>query len=259
MSQKIEEIKLLKKVVHDLEPYLPQLILVGGWAPYLYAHYLWKQPEHQPLKTMDIDFGVLKGAQKYNETIAQRVRKQNYGEHHLNMGKLNPFVPIVQIDGLKADVEFISPMNDAIEVQKWMVGQEIKVNEIIHFDVLLQDPISIMLDGLSLQVAAPSRFVFHKLLTFTQRMGDFKREKDLYYAFFVLLFHPEAFQLVKEVQKMIHTHSCGLEVEKNIKLYFEDPHDKGPAIVSKLCSGTFIERSFQDVKQTSFEKFSELI
>lgn len=94
--------------MEDLEDFLPYLVLVGGWVPFLYSRYLWKIP-YEPIKTVDIDFGF--GDIDFNghETIAARIKKKNCGEHHLKMGHASPFVPIVQIEGgLKADVEFIT-------------------------------------------------------------------------------------------------------------------------------------------------------
>lgn len=251
--------KLLSKVLHDLEDYLPELILVGGWVPYLYAKYLWKNIEHVPLKTMDIDFGVGRATIKYTETIAQRVRRKNYGEHHVKMGKVNPFVPIVKVDGQKADVEFITSKQNLDKARKSIIGAEIKLNEIKDFEILLENPMKIKLDKISLNVASAERFVFHKLLTFTEREGQFKRDKDLYYTFYVLYFHPHAKTIVKEIRNLIRNHPRGVKVKTNIEKYFEDENDKGPKIIEKLCSGTSMERLILDVKEEAFQIISGLI
>jgi hypothetical protein len=110
---------LLIKVVKDLEDFLPHLVLVGGWVPFLYVRFLWEETTQDPLMTMDIDFGLRNMAFKGKETIAQRVIKKNYGEHHLEIGKDVPFVPIVQSKkGARADVEFISDENTPEDVRR---------------------------------------------------------------------------------------------------------------------------------------------
>ncbi|HZG42602.1 MAG TPA: GSU2403 family nucleotidyltransferase fold protein [Longimicrobium sp.] len=39
MSQQIELEQALRRVLFELGPYLPDVVLIGGWVPYLYRHY----------------------------------------------------------------------------------------------------------------------------------------------------------------------------------------------------------------------------
>jgi hypothetical protein len=102
--------KLLLKAIDDLSDFLPYLVLVGGWVPYIYAKYIWHDVPNVAVMTSDIDFGV--GIKEYegNESIASRVRKLGYGEHHISMDRAVPFVPVVKLSGSseKTDVEFIT-------------------------------------------------------------------------------------------------------------------------------------------------------
>jgi serine/threonine protein phosphatase 1 len=50
--------KLLIKVIGDLADFLPYFVLVGGWIPYIYAKYIWKDVPSMAVTTGDIDFGV---------------------------------------------------------------------------------------------------------------------------------------------------------------------------------------------------------
>ncbi len=88
--------KLLIKVIDDLADFLPYLVLVGGWVPYIYARYIWKDIPSMAVTTGDIDFGV--GDHDYNgkDTIASRVQRLGYGERHASMDRMIPFVPIVK-------------------------------------------------------------------------------------------------------------------------------------------------------------------
>lgn len=82
MPEKPKELELLLKVLDDLRDFMPYLVLVGGWVPYLYARYFWKGIRHEPLTTVDIDFGFKDAPEPKAETIADRVKKMDYGEHH---------------------------------------------------------------------------------------------------------------------------------------------------------------------------------
>ncbi len=99
--------KLLLKVIDDLSDFLPYLVLVGGWVPYIYAKYIWHDVPNVAVTTSDIDFGVGIKEYKGNESIASRVRKLGYDEHHISMDRTVPFVPVVKLydSSEKADVE----------------------------------------------------------------------------------------------------------------------------------------------------------
>ena len=56
------------ETVEILKDYLPQIVVVGGWCPYLYAHYLWKRKIPNIPTTLDIDLGVLETGSKHFET-----------------------------------------------------------------------------------------------------------------------------------------------------------------------------------------------
>ena len=43
MSKKFQSnSNLLIKVINDLSDFMPYLVIVGGWVPYIYAKYVWK-------------------------------------------------------------------------------------------------------------------------------------------------------------------------------------------------------------------------
>ena len=48
----------LFKTLAVLRPYLPQIVIGGGWVPFLYYRYLAKNREHTPVLTRDIDLMV---------------------------------------------------------------------------------------------------------------------------------------------------------------------------------------------------------
>lgn len=100
------EMLLLLKVLRDIEEFLPYLVLVGGWVPLLYSRYLWKIKQEPPL-TIDIDFGFKDTVYRGKDTVADRMIKKKYGEHHVEMGRETPFVPIVTSEGAKSQLSTI--------------------------------------------------------------------------------------------------------------------------------------------------------
>jgi len=260
LADKEKHIELFEKVLHDLKDFLPYLVLVGGWVPFLYSQYVWKI-RHKPVATVDIDFGFQDIPYKGKITIASRIRQQNYGEHHFDMGRLYPFVPIAQLgkSNIKADVEFITSPETSKEIKEKLVGKEIKINTIEDFEILLQSPTSIKVRGLPVQVPNAAVFTLHKFLTFAVREKTEKRLKDLYYAYFMLFFSPEKEKLTADISQLMRELKQGKRVRDNIEKYFEDPNDRGPAWIDEITEGSVIQTLVDDVRQDSFERIANLI
>ena len=261
MPPKPKQLDLLLKVLADLHDFLPYLVLVGGWVPYLYFRYLWKGIRHEPLTTVDIDFGFKEAPAGKSETIADRVRKKHYGEHHLSMDRSIPFVPVAHLEkeGLRADVEFITGTDTPDAVKKRLIGREIKINEIKDFEILLESPVKLDVEGREVYITKPSIFTLHKLLTFNQRERPDKQQKDLYYAYYVLFFSPDKEQLTQEISEHIAQFKQGGAVKQNIKKYFEDPYAKGPTYIVEGTGGSAIKTLVPDIRQDAYERIGALI
>jgi len=177
--------KLLIKVIDDLADFLPYIVLVGGWVPYVYAKYIWKNVPNLAVSTSDIDFGVGDKEFKGKDSVASYVRKLGYGERHVSMDRMIPFVPIVKdtAENLKAEVEFITDPQVSKKIIDKLVGREIKINEIENFNLLLESVITANINERKVQIPTESMFVFHKLFTFIQRKNSQKFKKDLYYIY----------------------------------------------------------------------------
>lgn len=90
---KLEELEqLFFKVISDLEEFLPYLVIVGGWVPYLYVKYLWNNLSVYPVTTTDIDFGFSESDKvpSVKESIYSRLSRLQYRERHLKMDRLFP-------------------------------------------------------------------------------------------------------------------------------------------------------------------------
>jgi len=255
LSKEFSGEKLLFKVIDDLADFLPYLVLVGGWVPYIYARYIWKNVPNMAVTTGDIDFGV--GAQDYNgkDTVASCVQRLGYGERHVSMDRSFPFVPIVKdaSGDVKAEVEFITDPKVSRKLVNKIVGQEIMINEIQHFSLLLGSVLTAQMDLKSIQIPTESMFTFHKLLTFIDRENKEKLRKDLYYVYYMLRFCPKREQLADDVVALIKKRKEGKQVKENLKEYFSSVDSKGPLFVEQENGP---DAYIDNVRQDAFDKFS---
>lgn len=75
------------------------------------------------------------------------------------------------------------------------LGSGLACNRIDAFELLLKQTVTIPLkvkgETLTIKVPRPEIFFYHKVITFVMRSANFKRDKDLFYAYFILRFHPD--------------------------------------------------------------------
>ena len=258
MSEKFQtNNNLLIKVINDLSDFLPYLVIVGGWVPYIYAKYIWKNVPNMAVTTGDIDFGI--GAQDFKgkDTVSSRVQRLGYGERHVFMDRPFPFVPVVKdIAGdVKAEVEFITDPEIPKDAITKIMGTAIKINEIKYFSLLLDSVMTVKMEDKDIQMPTEAIFTFHKMLTFIERQNMAKLRKDLYYVYYMLRFSPGRAQLADDVAGLIKKLKEGKKVKQNIDQYFNKVYAKGPVYVQdENGPDTYID----DVRQDAFEKFSDI-
>ena len=107
----------LLKTLTVLRPYLPQIVIGGGWAPFLYYRYLAKNREHTPVLTRDIDFMVghqvpIVGPQTIDEILTKEA-KLTTAFKNLD----NPAVIHYEgtIDGVEVEIEFLTDQTGSQE------------------------------------------------------------------------------------------------------------------------------------------------
>jgi predicted DNA-binding transcriptional regulator len=258
LSETFPAEKLFIKVIDDLADFLPYLVLVGGWVPYVYAKYKWKNVANLAVSTSDIDFGVGNKEFKGKGSIASYVRKLGYGERHVSMDRMVPFVPIVRdaSNNLKAEVEFIADPQASKEIINKLIGGEIKINEIDNFNLLLESVEKVTINKQKVQIPTEEMFVFHKLLTFVQRKNSQKFKKDLYYVYYMLRFSTRKDELIDEVKLLIKNKEQGKRVKQNISKYFGSVDSEGALLVEQENGP---DDYIANLKQDIFERFNSLL
>lgn len=113
-------------VLADLEDYLPELTLVGGWVPYIYANFLWHNPAARPVFTSDVDWGLDPvGLQPHGKTIFEVLSALKYSERHLKIGKMQP---VVFYRKNKTRLDFITPLGGPEGPCVGILGREVAVS-----------------------------------------------------------------------------------------------------------------------------------
>jgi len=246
------------RVLEDLKKYLNDLTLVGGWMPYVYSRFLWKNLVVKPVTTVDIDFGFGEVPTKvYPKTIFETLSPLDYKERHPKMDRI---YPVVLYKEGRVPIDFIAPLNVANDVIEKFVGKQISINKIDKFDFLLKNRISFnVMDKkrkktYKIYCPKPSSFLYHKGATFVDRENEQKQAKDLHYMYFILRYVPDIDTILKEIINYQKRGSFK-DVSKNLNKYFERISSQGCLMVEKENGP---DEYIDDLRQDIFDRFKKL-
>jgi len=242
------------RILEDLRQYLPDLVLVGGWVPFVYVRHVWKRKRARVVTTADVDFGVPGGTRTTpGKTVFETLSSRNYGERRLDSGRLWPVV--LYKDG-RIPVEFLADSTADMKAITAFLGTQVYVNRLERLDFLLKERFTVRsvkgTDGLF--CPRPSRFLIHKLITFPEREEDFKKAKDLMYSYFILRHHPDIAGLMNEIRAFREEMDFSLIV-KNLDLYFARLTSRGCLWVEKENGS---DEFIPEVRRDIFERFQGL-
>jgi len=182
--------ELLIETVRPLRPYLPHLVLCGGWTLFVYRH--WIEGEGpDPMRTFDMDIVSPNPLPEATKPLAQCLHEAGYRSDAFGLD-LNP--PAQRfVHEQYSEIEFITPIvgnvtPPTVEVQKDLVAQSLR-----YVELLLHDPLAIQLapSDLQLRVAAPATFFMQKALSALRRARQEDKAKDLAYLFEFLHNYPK--------------------------------------------------------------------
>lgn len=258
MVDKTEVEDIFFRVLDDLNEYLSDLTLVGGWLSYVYARFLWNNLNVNPVTTVDVDFGISKNKPKiYQKTIFQILSNLDYTERHVNMDRM---YPVILFKEGKVRIDFISPLDISNDVVEQLVGVQMSVSRLGDFEFVLQHRMLLDLKdsknkkSYSIFCPKPAAFVYHKSATFVEREDELKQAKDLSYIYFVLRYAPDVDAVLDEVQQFYKAGHLP-QAENNLQKYFERKSSRGCLMVEKENGpDAFLE----DIREDIFERFSAL-
>ncbi|MCP4628439.1 MAG: hypothetical protein GY850_33755 [bacterium] len=194
----------LLKTLTVLRPYLPQIVIGGGWAPFLYYRYLAKNHEHTPVLTRDIDFMVghqvpIVGPQTIDEILTKEA-KLTTAFKNLD----NPAVIHYEgtIDGVEVEIEFLTDQTGSQEERVLIVQKGLHAEALRYVSIIIENTLLLEIDNaesaqgdgpLIVQVPKPAAYIFQKGLSFPARRDKQKASKDLYYIFDILAKIPDEY------------------------------------------------------------------
>jgi len=178
-----------------LDPWLPKIVIVGGWAHRLYRfHELAQELDYKPLMTLDTDIAVPKTLPVMQENIAQRLHKNGFTESFL--GDHQP--PVTQYRLGSADggfyAEFLTPLEGNGYTRDGKPDLTVRIagvssQKLRYLAVLLKQPWRVILNPSNnirvaaptvVQVANPTAFIAQKLLIRDKRDKDHLAKDVLY-------------------------------------------------------------------------------
>jgi hypothetical protein len=194
----------LLKTLAVLRPYLPQIVIGGGWAPFLYYRYLAKNREHTPVLTRDIDFMVghqvpIVGPQTIDEILTKEAKLTTTFK---NID--NPAVIHYEgtIDGVEVEIEFLTDQTGSQEERVLIVQKGLHAEALRYVSIIVENTLLLEIDSaesaqgdghLIVQVPKPAAYIFQKGLSFPARRDKQKASKDLYYIFDILAKIPDEY------------------------------------------------------------------
>ena len=247
-----------------LEPYLDQIVIVGGWVPFLYHSY-GRMPSQNPLvRTMDIDVAVPRtlperGSLTVNDLLTEAgYRVRLYGS--------DSTIVKYELPTSGAEVEFLTAEvgqtgKPTLQVQRGLSAQKLR-----YVGILLENTVTIqvreVIDRTPVQLAvklpSPAAYVYQKGLTL--RLRGEKVAKDLYYIFDFVDSSPEVRQSIVSGIAGMRTHyprAWFVRLLTNLRFYFIEGTAPGVHLVSTQYEGKMAEALFQNYVSRTFRDFIE--
>jgi hypothetical protein len=260
----------LLKTIGVLAPYLEEIVIVGGWVPFLYNRYGQMPSPHPLLRTMDID---VVGPRRVNErgrpTIDELLFRAGYRARVSGSD-----VPAVkyELTSPATEIEFLTPEvgrpGKAVRaVQHGLTAQALR-----YLQILLENTkrieISDTIEGsdisLVVTVPSPGAFIYQKGLTLSpsSRRSSAKVDKDLYYIFsFVDSSRGLRDSIATEIDSLRSRYAAKWfrSFIKNLNAYFPESGGEGPRRVAKLYTGDIPAAIFRNYAHRTFRDFIQAL
>ena len=255
-----------------LKPYLSDLVISGGWVPFIYHTYLGTpRPKHPPLMTEDLDISVatdlLPGSRPSLSTFLKPDRRSGISLGHFGPKGPEETVYKATKDGAEIEVTFMSPRRGGDERQAIAIPAGVISTLLRYIDVLLASNMKVRIadqtsNGQSVDVeaivATPEAYCFQKGLSFVERATRYKKSKDLYYLFDLLANYPELRRRCEEeipkLQARFHS-KWYTRFLSNFEQHFQTAEAEGAMLVEEQRPGGGSDPAFRAQVCRTFQDF----
>jgi len=255
-----------------LRSYLSEIVIGGGWAPFLYYRYLVGDRNHDPVRTSDIDLIVKPHVPTFgSKTIDELLTEANLEAKFKTLDT----PPIIHyegtIEGVNVEIEFLtdqtgSRQDTVLEVQKGLHAEALR-----YVSILVENTLELVIDDVGtmkdpapiiVQVPTPAAYIFQKGLSFTRRRDKQKAPKDLYYIFDILAGLPGIQdKMLADFENLSKKHAEWFrKFLSNLNTYFESPSSEGSLrIVEQRPADAFPGLDDDQLKHHAFGTLEQFI
>ena len=237
------EVEYFARLVDALEPWLDQVVIIGGWAHRLYRLHPLAQPlEYEPLGTFDTDIAVPLDLPATGEQIRARLLERNFREEL--MGNMQPPAAHYRVESGDNSfyAEFLTPLEGSAvkrggrrDVTARVSG--VSVQKLRYLELLLQNPWDVMIAPATgyptpgvrrILLPNAAAFLVQKILIHEKRDRD-RRAKDILYIHDTIETFGGNLAAIREqwqtnVQPVLHA-KAARGVERAAEEYFREVSD----------------------------------
>lgn len=231
-----------------MEAYQDNTVLIGGWLPYVYAHFVWNNARTiRIVSTQDIDYAVRENFGFKGVPITDMfLKKKMYEKKKIYQGADTPFGFVVRDGELKMKIDFISHEYMDPQLIEKVAGKGVEVAPIEHTEILLDKAnlmkVNVTIDSETAQVTVPvpAAYLYLKGITCSEReikRRGMKFKKDLWSVYFVAEYTPA------DERQELYARMLTFKLKdpklfaafcRNMRGYFKTKNSRGPKAVEEL-------------------------
>lgn len=186
----------LFKTLWILRDYLPEIVVGGGWAPFLYYRYLLGDTNREPIFTRDIDLLVKPEVPVIGQqTIDQLLAKEGFRTVY----KTRDTPPLIhyegEFEGEPVEIEFLTDQVGSDSDLVLKVQPDLHAEALRFISLVVENTTTLRISHeafpekesqLVVKVPTPAAYIFQKGLVYRRRRDRRKGDKDLYYIFDII-------------------------------------------------------------------------
>jgi hypothetical protein len=236
------EIEYFARLIEALDPWLGQVVIIGGWAHRLYRLHPLAQPlDYEPLGTFDTDVAVPLHLAATGEQIRERLLGRDFREEL--MGDTQP--PAAHYRVQSGDNSFYAEFLTPLEGSNVKRGRRdetalvsgVSVQKLRHLELLLTTPWDVAIapangyptpGARNILIPNPAAFLAQKILIHDRR-NQHKRAKDILYIHDTIETFGGNLAVIREqwqtiVRPALHTKATRV-IERAAEEYFREVND----------------------------------
>lgn len=260
----------LLKTIEVLAPYLDEIVIVGGWVPFLYHRYGQIPSPHPLLRTLDIDIVVPRRVEELGRpTIDELLSHAGY---QIRIYGVDSPVVKYELDSPVTEIEFLTPEVGRPGKAVFAVQSGLTAQALRYLQILLENTNKIRVNAtiggsdinLVVTVPSPGAFIYQKGLTLSpsSRRTPAKVAKDLYYIFNLVDSSRELKDLIPaEISSLRSRYAPKWfrKFVKNLNAYFPESGGEGPARLANLYTGDMPAQTFRNYAHHTFRDFIQTL